>query len=384
VPSLTLYLASGMTETAIKANEREAARMFERGVAAARGGQKRVAAVLLARAVQLDPQHEQGWLWLSGVLDAPEEVAFCLRSVLALNPANERAKKGLAWLEERRLLGSNGAASVPPAGLRAPTISDASSEPAISPEPPAAEAPRRWRPALPALRLPAAEDHSAVYHGESWWVNWRRSRRAMGRARMVLLSVPLLLLALTLGLNMVLRSAVERNERLAQAAAARTSPTATPLPTPEPADVLQRDLAAMRDARVLAYLSAVEAPRTRLRNATQSYRNATSQPGGSSTAHATAARRLREEVELAYQTLSALEPPTSLARAHADYLAGLEHERTALDEMLEFYGSFRVELANRAALEMDAAAARLERARAAFDQHHAGVAHPGVQPQHIR
>jgi hypothetical protein len=373
-----------MTETAIKANEREAARMFERGVAAARGGQKRVAAVLLARAVQLDPQHEHGWLWLSGVLDAPEEVAFCLRSVLALNPSNERAKKGLAWLEERSLLGANGAQTVSPAGLRAPFTNGATPQAAAQHEPAASPPPRRWRPSLPAVRLPAAEDHSAVYHGESWWVNWRRSRRAMSRARMVLLAVPLLLLALTLGLNIVLRGAVQRNASLAQAAAARTSATATPLPTPRPADVLQRELSPMRDARVLAYLSAVEAPRARLRTATQSYRNATSQPGGSSTGHATAARRLREEVELAYQTISAIEPPASLARAHADYLAGLEHERTALDEMLEFYGSFRIELANRAALEMDAAATRLERARTAFAQHRSGIAHPGVQSQHIR
>ena len=37
---------------------------------------------------------------------------------------------------------------------------------------------------------------------------------------------------------------------------------------------------------------------------------------------------------------------TTVTPELAEYLAGLEHERTALDEMLEFYGSFRVELAN--------------------------------------
>ena len=49
-----------MTESAIKSNQREAARLFERGVAAASSGQRRVAAVLLARVVQLDPRHETG------------------------------------------------------------------------------------------------------------------------------------------------------------------------------------------------------------------------------------------------------------------------------------------------------------------------------------
>src|SRR5919197_6482084 len=93
-----------MTESAIKSNQREAARLFERGVAAARGGQRRVAAGLLARTVQLDPRHEMGWLWLSGVLDEPNEIAFCLRSVLAVNPHNARARDGLAWLEQRALI----------------------------------------------------------------------------------------------------------------------------------------------------------------------------------------------------------------------------------------------------------------------------------------
>ena len=86
-----------MAEPAIKSDHAEAARLFERGVAAARGGQRRVAAGLLSRAVQYDPRHEQAWLWLSGVLDSPEEIAFCLRSVLTLNPDNERARQGLGW-----------------------------------------------------------------------------------------------------------------------------------------------------------------------------------------------------------------------------------------------------------------------------------------------
>ncbi|MEN9937224.1 MAG: hypothetical protein RLZZ387_3803 [Chloroflexota bacterium] len=349
--------------------------MFERGVAAARGGQKRVAAVLLARAVQLDPQHEMGWLWLSGVLDQPEEIAFCLRSVLALNPSNERAIKGLAWLEQRQMIA---AAPIPAAA------------PEPAPESPAPEpAPtwRRWAQAIPPrISRPAAQDDShALYHGESWWVNWRRSRRAMGRARLVFWMVPVLLLALTLALNIVLRGALERNVALAQEAAARIA--ATPVPAPiaaPPADILLSELPPARDARVLAYLSALEEPRGRLRDAVESYRNATSQPGGSSTAHAAAARRLREQVDVAYRTIEALTPPPPLEQAHADYLAGLALERSALDEMLSFYGSFKIELANHAALQMDAAAQRLEDARQAFDDQRAAVAAQPVQPQSAR
>src|SRR6266508_4065696 len=140
-----------MTESAIKSNQREAARLFERGVAAASSGQRRVAAVLLARVVQIDPRHEMGWLWLSGVLDEPNEIAFCLRSVLTVNPHNERAIQGLAWLEER------GKLTPQPAQPRAIAA------------PPA------------EVEKEHADEQRARHEGESWWVNWRRSRREMGR-----------------------------------------------------------------------------------------------------------------------------------------------------------------------------------------------------------
>ncbi len=381
---MALKSATTPPEAAIKANQREAARMFERGVAAARGGQRRVAAVLLARAVQLDPQHELGWLWLSGVLDDPNEIAFCLRSVLALNPSNTRAKQGLAWLEERNLLGPSSSAGTS-AGLRPVTAGLA--QRAEEASQPAAELTgwRRWPAQL--LRIvarPPRDEHEAVYHGESWWVNWRRSRRAMSRARLVLWVVPLLLLVLTLALNVVLRGAVERNVALAQEAAARIAATPVPVPTSAPVTILHAELSPARDARVLAYLSAIEAPRSRLRDAIQSYRNATSQPGGSSTAHATAARRLREQIDISYRAIESISPPPSLAQAHAEYLAGLAKERAALDEILAFYGSFRVELANRAALQMEDAAAHLDRARAAFDEQLEAIPAREIQPQSIR
>src|SRR4051812_19612050 len=93
-----------MTETAIRANTSEAHRLYQRGVAAARGGQKRIAAGLLTRSVQLDPHNEAAWLWLSGVLDDPHQMAFCLNAVLRLNPANEHAQRGIRWLQDHKLL----------------------------------------------------------------------------------------------------------------------------------------------------------------------------------------------------------------------------------------------------------------------------------------
>ncbi|MGQ9895655.1 MAG: hypothetical protein ACUVSY_17885, partial [Roseiflexus sp.] len=356
-----------MVGTEIKANQREAAQLFVRGVAAARGGQRRLAAVLLARVVQLDPQHEMGWLWLSGVLDDPKEIAFCLHSVLAINPQNERARRGLEWLESRRLLHGGNAEITAPFARAAPngaedTAANGNDGAIVATPPP------MWRTRLIAFLFPAREPSRE--HTDSWWVGWRLSRQEMNRARVLLWSMPVLLLAFTLALNYALRVAMERNQMLIQAELAQRAVAAgeATLPTAEepivtvPA-VLETTLMEERNAVTLAYLSRLEEPRARLRGAIESYRNATSRPGGSSIFHATSAQRLRDEIEQAYAAIAALQPPDTLVEAHALYLQGLELELTALDHMLSFYGSFRAEDANRAALTMAEATRRLDQAR---------------------
>ena len=359
-----------MVRTEIKANQREAAQLFVRGVAAARGGQRRLAAVLLARVVQLDPQHEMGWLWLSGVLDDPKEIAFCLRSVLAINPQNERARRGLAWLESRQLLRDNDADITAPFAHAAPVGAEESvsngSDGAV-----ATPSPSLWRTRLIGFLFPAREPSRD--HTDSWWVGWRLSRQEMSRARVLLWSMPILLLMFTLALNYALRAAVERNQALIQAELMQRAIAAGEELAPEepvitvPA-LLETTLTEERNAATLAYLSRLEEPRARLRGAIESYRNATSRPGGSSIIHATSAQRLRDEIEQAYAVIAAVQPPDALAEAHALYLQGLELELTALDHMLAFYSSFRAEDANRAALAMAEAARRIDQARQAFDR----------------
>jgi hypothetical protein len=340
-----------MAETGIRANEIEASRLFQRGVAAARGGQRRVAAVLLGRTVQLNPRHELGWLWLSGVLDDPAEIAFCLRSVLAVNPHNQRARQGLDWLEQRAMIPTQPA----PSAIAAPA----------------------------PIEDEQAETRQARHEGEAWWVNWRRARRDMSRVRLVFWSIPILLLLLTLALNVTLRDAVARNEtRLHEALQARPAEAAAAAPLPPP--ILQAELPAARDAQALAYLSALERPRAHLRAAVQTYKDATSQPGGSSVTHAAAARKLREAVESADTALGALTPPMALAQAHAEYLAGLELERAALGDVLEFYNSFSISLANRAALRLEDADKRIQRARARFDTYRSDIEGRAIAPQTIR
>ncbi len=81
------------------ANPRQrAALLIDEGIAAIRADDQMRARQLLSQAVQLDPQNERGWLWLSGALPDAAQRRYCLERVLAINPQNEVAKRGLASL----------------------------------------------------------------------------------------------------------------------------------------------------------------------------------------------------------------------------------------------------------------------------------------------
>jgi hypothetical protein len=66
----------------------------------AKQGRTDLARRILQRAVGLDERYEQGWLWLSAVVDDETKI-LCLEKVLALNPHNERAASGLESLRQK-------------------------------------------------------------------------------------------------------------------------------------------------------------------------------------------------------------------------------------------------------------------------------------------
>ncbi len=76
-------------------------KLIQQGIAAFKAGRKDEARALFMRAVELDQRSEQGWLWLSAVVDSLEEQRICLENVLAINPDNQRAKKGLQVIAGR-------------------------------------------------------------------------------------------------------------------------------------------------------------------------------------------------------------------------------------------------------------------------------------------
>ncbi len=80
--------------------------MLRAGVDAARAGNKLEARTMLEKVLELDEYSEMAWLWLSAVVDTPEEKRTCYENVLVINPNNENAKKGINSL---------GMAATPPA-----------------------------------------------------------------------------------------------------------------------------------------------------------------------------------------------------------------------------------------------------------------------------
>ena len=76
--------------------------LLKQGIAALKGGRKTEAHRLLMRVVQQDESNEMAWLWLSGAVDTDEERRICLEKVLATNPNNGIAQRGLEALRKRR------------------------------------------------------------------------------------------------------------------------------------------------------------------------------------------------------------------------------------------------------------------------------------------
>lgn len=108
-------------------------RVLKEGIAAARAGQRAQARELLLQVIAQDEGIEAAWLWLSGVVDEPEEKLICLENVLTLNPANTAAQDGIRWLKEQGLAAPQH--ETPPQAGHPP---EAGARPVLAPVPEAA------------------------------------------------------------------------------------------------------------------------------------------------------------------------------------------------------------------------------------------------------
>jgi tetratricopeptide (TPR) repeat protein len=76
--------------------------LLQEGIAAAKSGQRERAYDLLMQVVEEEKENVLAWLWLSGVADSLDDREICLENVLALDPTNAAARKGLAQVREQK------------------------------------------------------------------------------------------------------------------------------------------------------------------------------------------------------------------------------------------------------------------------------------------
>ncbi len=76
-------------------------RLFKAGKDAARQGDHATAHDLFRQAIEIDPYHEQVWLWLASVIESEEDQRVCFENVLELNPTNPTARHQLDKLDQQ-------------------------------------------------------------------------------------------------------------------------------------------------------------------------------------------------------------------------------------------------------------------------------------------
>ncbi len=133
--------------------------------AAANQGNTDQARKLLSSIVQRDPNHEQAWLWLSGVVDSADKMRYCLDRVLAINPSNQLALSALddfADLSEQRFRNQTKPLDAPTQPIPSPT--ERLEAPAPATQQPTKPRPRARSAAMPRPR-PESMIESGAVHG---------------------------------------------------------------------------------------------------------------------------------------------------------------------------------------------------------------------------
>jgi tetratricopeptide (TPR) repeat protein len=75
--------------------------VLREAIQAARAGRRLEARDLLIELVEVEPRNEMAWMWLSGLVDSPEDQIIACENVLTINPVNEKVRAHLAGLRQR-------------------------------------------------------------------------------------------------------------------------------------------------------------------------------------------------------------------------------------------------------------------------------------------
>ena len=75
---------------------------LQKAIQAARAGRKVEARDLLIQIVEINPQNETAWVWLTGLVDSLEDRIIACENVLTINPANQKVRVFLEELQSQQ------------------------------------------------------------------------------------------------------------------------------------------------------------------------------------------------------------------------------------------------------------------------------------------
>ena len=90
-----------MPQPARDYNKRMTQALLQQAVDAIRRGDKVTGQRLLAQVLRADPRGETAWLWMSQIVETDAQRLDCMRRILAINPNNATARRGVELLEAR-------------------------------------------------------------------------------------------------------------------------------------------------------------------------------------------------------------------------------------------------------------------------------------------
>lgn len=140
--------------------------MLRNAIEYVKANRKAEARRLLEQIVSLDQMNEQAWLWLSACVESVEEQSICLENVLAINPNNQKALKGLQALQARSAPPADPFASSPFSA--APAADPFADSPFSSSPPQAPAAPTSVEWGKSSANPPAASSRTPAFSDEDY------------------------------------------------------------------------------------------------------------------------------------------------------------------------------------------------------------------------
>lgn len=314
--------------------------LFLNGIAAAKGGNRRLAQAFFKRVIKENPYHESAWIWLSEVLDDPDDTAYCLESALAINPHNDKARLTLELIQNR------GAEPRRPREWSAlGDLLDMDLGTILEETPP---------PPTPEVEEPPQKE---LFHG-------------VGRAGIFAGAVLMVLILIVLAAFYARPDPVQIDDDPVRS---------VPLPTVDEAALRKQER-----SELLSYFNNLDALLGPLRLAHDIYRGQNSQHNSrvSMADQVAYTSQLRTQVMNSLDALQQLQPPAVLAKAHEEYVQGLLLEEEAWDNLLRYFETSQAGYVNRATVKLQEAGMHMDRANATWTAYRnwLGLAEPTRLP----